>query len=291
MHKTIIIAEIGECFNGDLDIARKLISVAKESGCDIVKFQTLDYENIYPSDPEAKWFRKIALNPEKIGRLIKYANKAKIKILFSPENVKTAKWLLGAGLTGVKIGSSSLVDKNLIKFINDNFKQVFLSTGMAFLAEVKNAVKGLNKVNELYILHCISEYPTGPLLKKRGLKALSPKDVRLNMMRILMDAFPQRKIGYSDHTCGILAPVVAVAMGAKVIEKHITLNRKKPIGNYLSHKEYLGTDHVLSLEPCELREMVNRIRQVELMLGELKWERSKGEKLLKDFLRARFDRV
>lgn len=289
MDKAIIIAEIGECFNGKLDIAKKLISVAKDCGCDIVKFQTLDYENISPLDPEAEWFRKIALNPKKIKCLIKYARKAKIKILFTPENVKTARWLLALGLSRVKISSSSLGNSELLKFINNNFKRVFLSTGMASLAEVKEAVKRLHKVSDLYILHCVSEYPTGPLLKKRDLKALSPKDVRLNMMRILMGAFPQRKIGYSDHTCGILAPVVAVAMGAKVIEKHITLNRQKPINNYLRHKEYLGTDHVLSLEPDELREMVNQIRQVELMLGKYRWERSKGEILLRDFLRRRFD--
>lgn len=290
MNKTIIVAEIGECFNGKLDIAKKLISVAKDCGCDIVKFQTLDYENISFLDPEAEWFRKIALNPKKIKCLIRYARKSKIKILFTPENIKTAQWLLDAGLTTVKIASSSLVDSGLLKFINNNFKRVFLSTGMTSLAEVKRAVKRLNKVSDLYILHCVSEYPTGPLLKKRGLKALSPKDVRLNMMRMLVGAFPQRKIGYSDHTCGILAPLAAVAMGAKVIEKHITLNRQKPIDNYLRHKEYLGTDHVLSLEPDELKEMVMQIRELESMLGEFKWKRSKGEKLLRDFLRGRFKR-
>ena len=105
-------------------------------------------------------------------------------------------------------------------------------------------------------MHCISEYPTGPLLEQRGLKALSNEDVRLNMMRMLIELFPQYNIGYSDHTCGILAPLVAVAMGAKVIEKHITLDRQTPMKNFETGGEYLGTDHVLSLEPEELGEMV-----------------------------------
>ena len=85
--RTIIIAEIGECFNGDFDIAKKLMHEAKEAGCDIVKFQTLDYENISEDDPEKEWFKKIALNPEKIRLLIKYAKEIEIQIIFTPENI------------------------------------------------------------------------------------------------------------------------------------------------------------------------------------------------------------
>jgi len=110
------------------------------------------------------------------------------------------------------------------------------------------------------------------------------------MMKVLMKAFPRHKVGYSDHTSGILAAVCAASMGAKVIEKHITLNRKIPIDNFLKRRKYLGTDHVLSLEPQELKEMVLRVREIESMLGPLKWVRSKGELLLKDFLRKRFQK-
>ena len=163
-----------------------------------------------------------------------------------------------------------------------------MSTGMASLDEINKAVDNLNSVDELYIMHCISEYPTGPLLERRGLKALDIQDVHLNMMKMLRTVYPHFKIGYSDHTGGILAPVIAVAAGAKVIEKHITLDRKRPIENYLQGKEYLGTDHILSIEPPELKEMVKQIRQVESMLGEWNWERSEGEKILLDFLRGRF---
>ena len=288
MEKTIIIAEIGECFNGDLDIAKKLMFVANEAGCDISKFQTLDYENISENDPEKEWFKKIAFNPEKIEHLTKYAQEIDIQILFTLENIKCANWLLDVGLKEVKIASSSVADINLIRFVNGHFERVFMSTGMASLNEVNRAVKHLNEIKDLYIMHCISEYPTGPLLEKCGLKALSHNDVKLNMMRILMEMFPQHKIGYSDHTSEILAPVVAVAMGAEVIEKHITLDRKTPIESFKRGKEYLGTDHILSIEPNELKEMVKQIREVEKILDEKKWERTKGEKILMDFLRGRF---
>lgn len=288
MSKTIIIAEIGECFNGDLDRAQRLMFEAGEAGCDIAKFQTLDYENISEDDPEKEWFEKIALSQADIKKLIDYADTLELHILFTPENIKTAGWLLEAGLKDVKIASSTTNEKEFIEFVNAHFDRVFMSTGMCSLNEVNEAVDSLKQVRELYIMHCVSEYPTGPLLEQRGLKALSPEDVRLNMMRILMALFPQHKIGYSDHTVGILAAVAAVAMGAAVIEKHITLDRKTPVENFLQGKEYLGTDHVLSAEPEELREMVRQIREVEQMLGPWKWERSEGEIILREFLRERF---
>lgn len=288
MDKTIVIAEIGECFNGDLATAKKMMIAAQDAGCDIVKFQTLDYENIADDDPEREWFEKIALNPEKIQMLIDYARTIGTQVLFTPENVKTAGWLAELGLQDVKIASSILTDTALLAFINDHFTRVFMSTGMASLDEVQQAVQGLGSIQDLYIMHCISEYPTGPLLDTYGLKALSPQDVRLSMMKILMKLFPHYKIGYSDHTEGILAPVAAVAAGAHVIEKHMTLDRKTPIEHFMQGKEYLGTDHVLSVEPAELKEMVRQIREVESMMGEWKWERSRGEKILIEFLRGRF---
>lgn len=288
MNRTLIIAEIGECFNGNLSTAGRLIQEAREAGCDIVKFQTLDYENIALDDPERDWFFKIALYPKKIRYLISCADKAGIRILFSPENIKTAQWLLDSGLNDVKIASSLLVDDELLRFVNKKFRRVFISTGMASIKEIKKAIHSLDKIKDLYIMHCISEYPTGPLLKKRGLKALAPEDARLNMMKMLKQLFPSYKVGYSDHTDGILAPVAAAAMGADVIEKHITLDRKKPIMNFKKGRGYLGTDHILSIEPGELKEMVRQIREVEVMLGSFKWERSAGERILRRFLINRF---
>lgn len=286
--KVKIIAEIGECWNGDITAAKKLIRVAKKAGCDYAKFQTLDRDAIKDDDPEREWFRKIALDRDMVKEFTGYARKAGIDILFSPENVKTAKWLKAAGLDSVKIASSVMYDKELLRYVNGAFGEVFISTGMATLKEVVAAVRILGDVEELYILHCVSEYPTGPLLEKRGLKALSEEDVRLNMVGILKRSFPDRVIGYSDHTSGILAPVLAVAAGAKVIEKHITLDRSRPMNNYKKGLKYMGTDHVLSLEPDELKLMVERIREAERMMGGEGWERSKGEKILRKFLISRF---
>ncbi|MCK9376422.1 MAG: N-acetylneuraminate synthase family protein [Syntrophobacterales bacterium] len=288
MRHTVIIAEIGECFNGDLNIANRLICEAKRAGCDLVKFQTLDREKINDNDPERDWFKKIALDQDKINYLIECASHENIGILFSPANRKTAQWLLDAGLSSVKIASTLVTDKGLLQFVNESFPRVFLSTGMCSLDEVNDLVLSLNMVSELFIMHCVSEYPTGPLLEQRGLKALAPEDVRLNMMRILQQLYPQHRVGYSDHTADILAPVAAVAMGAQVIEKHITLDRKSPMENYFAGREYLGTDHVLSIEPEELQEMVRQIREVEKMQGPWRWERSDGEKILREFLRFRF---
>ena len=286
--KTIITVEIGECFNGDMDIARKLIVVAKDAGCDYVKFQTLDTEGIDEDDPEKDWFLKVALNENQLKELLEYSENVGINFSCTPENKNKAKILSELGLKGVKIASSSLIDHELLAYVNSNFERVFLSTGMGSLDEIYEAVKVLNNVKDLYILHCISEYPTGPLLEQRGLRALSHSDVRFNMMKMLMQLFPDYKIGYSDHTAGILAPVVAVAMGARAIEKHITLDRQTPIRNFETGGEYLGTDHVLSLEPDELKEMVKNIREVEKMFGPWNWERSEGERILRKFLRARF---
>lgn len=288
MNHTVIIAEIGECFNGDLETAKRLIGEAKKAGCDLVKFQTLDREKIAEDDPEKAWFKKIALDQKKINYLIECANQENIAILFTPANRKTAQWLLDAGLSSVKIASTIVTDKELLRLVNEHFPRVFLSTGMCSLDEVNELVRSLDRVSELFIMHCVSEYPTGPLLEQRGLQALSPEDVRLNMMGILQALFPQHCVGYSDHTVGILAPVAAVAMGARVIEKHITLDRKTPVENFLTGQEYLGTDHVLSIEPEELREMVRQIREVEKMRGPWRWERSAGEKILREFLRHRF---
>jgi N,N'-diacetyllegionaminate synthase len=288
MGRSIIIAEVGECFNGDLEIAERLIFESKAAGCDIVKFQTLDDENIADDDAEREWFLKVALNQEKVIYLTECANKYNIDILFTPDDIRTAKMILQVGSKHVKIASSVATDKEYIQFINCNFTRVFMSTGMCSLDEINEAIDCLKDVKELYILHCVSEYPTGPLLEQRGLKALSPEDVRLNMMQMLMRLFPMHKIGYSDHTDGILAPVAAAVMGAQVIEKHITLDRMTPIENFKQGKEYLGTDHILSIEPSELREMVRQIREVEQMLGPWKWERSRGEIILREFLRNRF---
>ncbi len=288
MDQVLVIAEIGECWNGDISRAEKLIEVAADAGCDYAKFQTLDTEGVAPDDPEGEWFLKIALDREKLEHLRRHAKRVGICFLVTPEKAVQAKSLEEMGCHEVKIASSCLVDEELLSFINGRFSRVFLSTGLAEINEVDRAVAQLDRVEDLYLLHCIAEYPTGPLLQDRGLVPLDDRDVHLSMMKILAERYPHAKVGYSDHTVGLMAPIVAAAAGARVIEKHMTLDRKGPLENFFRGGPYLGTDHVLSLEPNELKEMVACLRKVEEMLGPWEWARSKGEMKLRNFLRQRF---
>ena len=283
-----VIAEVGECFNGSMERAKRMIKEAAQAGCDIVKFQILDMDEVSADDPEYDWFCKIELDREKIAILKRWAEEEHIDILFTPVSVKTACFLVEEGIHTVKIASSFIRKKELIEYINDHFRTVYVSTGMADLDEVRKVVQILKKPEEVIILHCISEYPTGPLLEQRGLKALDEQDAHLNMIHILKKEFPTYRIGYSDHTDGIFVPVIAAAMGAEVIEKHFTLDRETPIHNYVQKKEYMGTDHALSIEPGDLRKMVEFIRRVEACQGDMEWNRSKGEIILRDFLRGRY---
>lgn len=283
-----VIAEVGECFNGSMEQARKMIKEAARAGCNIVKFQILDMDEVSADDPEFEWFRKIELDRESIKLLKRWAENEHIDILFTPVSVKTASFLVEEAIDTVKIASSFIRKKELIEYVNNHFRIVYVSTGMADLNEVRNAVEMLKKPDEVVILHCISEYPTGPLLEQRKLKALSEQDAHLNMIHILKREFPVHRIGYSDHTDGIFVPVIAAAMGAKVIEKHFTLDRRTPIHNYMEKKEYMGTDHVLSVEPEDLGKMVELIHRVEACQGDMEWYRSEGEIILRDFLRGRY---
>lgn len=283
-----IIAEVGECFNGSMERAKEMISKAASSGCNTVKFQILDISEVSRNDPEYDWFKKIELDREKIHQLRQWTIESGINILFTPVSVKTAEYIYDEGVDSIKIASSFVRKRELLGYINNHFSKVYMSTGMAELDEVCQAVDLLDKPKELIILHCVSEYPTGPLLDQRGLKALDEQDAHLNMLQLLKKEFPHIKIGYSDHTDGIFVPVIAAAMGAEIIEKHFTLDRKTPIDNYIHNKEYLGTDHVLSIEPKELTEMVKQIRRVEACQGGMYWYRSEGEKILRDFLRGRY---
>ena len=288
MHYTTIIAEAGECFNGDMDTAHEMIRIAKDSGCDIVKFQLLDMTEVAPDDPEYEWFTKIELDKGKIMQLIGWANESEIDILFTPVSVRTASWLVELGQRKVKIASSFVKKMELLSFVNENFDLVFVSTGMSSLDEVCNIVAKFDKPREIQLLHCISEYPTGPILETRGLAALDEKDTHLEMMVMLRDLYPNLNVGYSDHTDGIFVPITAAAMGADIIEKHFTLDKKTPVEHYNKGLEYMGTDHVVSVEPLELKEMVKQIRRVDEVRGNRIWRRSAGEQVLMDFLQGRY---
>ena len=285
--KTEIIAEVGECFNGDFDRALEMIDIAKKCGCDTVKFQLLDMNEVAEDDPEYEWFEKLELTSDKVKKLIERADEDEIGILFTPVSVRTAEWLVEANQEIVKIASSFVGKTELLRYISENFTTVYASTGMASIDEI-NSMLAVLKNKDIKLLHCISEYPTGPLLEKRGLKALDEDDAHLEMMTMMKDLYKKTAIGYSDHTNDIFVPVVAAAMGAEIIEKHFTLDRKTPVEHYNNGLEYLGTDHVLSVEPNQMEEMVKNIRRVERIRGNRIWDRSEGEKILMGFLHGRY---
>lgn len=285
-----VIAEVGECFNGDFSTALKMIEIAKQCGCDMVKFQLLDMEEVDKSDPEYNWFSKLELTPDYINQLISKAREVNIGILFTPVSVKTARWLYEAGQIAVKIASSFVSKYELLEYIKNHFDTIYASTGMASMDEINNLLDILGSDKDIRLMHCISEYPTGPLLDKRGLRALDEKDVHLEMMNMMKDYYSNIPVGYSDHTDNVFVPVIAAAMGAEIIEKHFTLDRETPIRHYNEGLEYMGTDHVLSIEPNKMKEMVDEIRRVEMIRGDKRWGRSMGEKILMEFLHGRYQK-
>jgi sialic acid synthase SpsE len=158
-----------------------------------------------------------------------------------------------------------MTNHSLLDYVNQHADVVFLSTGMSNLEEVGESLEHLNRVKDVFILHCVTQYPC------------SDSNANLLAIRVLQNAFPDYKIGYSDHTLGITAPLAAVSLGAQVIEKHYTLAKTLP-----------GTDHILSATPEEFREMVSQIRRLEIMLGSPEKKPSPAEMEIRELVRHRW---
>lgn len=271
MIKTLIIAEAGVNHNGSIEIAKKLVDVAKDSGADIVKFQTFkanklacrnldkaDYQKETSGGNESQFdmLKKLELSMDMHLELIKYCKKKNIKLLSTPFDIDSIELLDKLGFDMLKIPSGEITNYPYLKKIGQLRKKVILSTGMSNLEEVRQAIKVLKDYGtiDISILHCNTEYPT-PM-----------EDVNLLAMQTMKDKFAL-KVGYSDHTEGIEVPIAAVAMGAEIIEKHFTLD-----------KNMEGPDHKASLEPDELKSMVKAIRNIELAMGNGVKKPSKSEK-------------
>ncbi|GIU70258.1 MAG: N,N'-diacetyllegionaminic acid synthase [Candidatus Woesearchaeota archaeon] len=262
MNKTFIIAEAGVNHNGSLEIAKKMVEVAKECGADAVKFQTFKSENVISKfAPKAEYqkkttgqeetqlemVKKLELSFEAFKELKDYCDKIGIMFMSTPFDLESARFLKDLGLEIFKIPSGEITNYLLLKEIGSYRKKVILSTGMADLGEIEDALDVLiengTKKEDITVLHCNTEYPT------------PYEDVNLLAMLTIKDAF-KIKVGYSDHTPGIEVPIAAVALGATVIEKHFTLDKTLP-----------GPDHKASLEPDELKAMIKAIRNIEKALG------------------------
>lgn len=264
--ETIVIAEIGENHLGEKGRARQMVIEAAKAGADIVKFQSYRGSDVADNDPEKEWFVKVELSDEMHFELKELAEKNGVEFLSSPFTVERAGFLCEkVGLKKIKIASSEMLNLGLLDYVNHHADTVFLSTGMATFEEIRQAVGHLSKVRQCYLLHCVTQYP------------VQPQDVNLAVITRFKKEFPEYSIGFSDHTIGIMASVIAVALGAEVIEKHFTLDKTLP-----------GTDHVLSMDSQELREMIRQIRQVEVLLGDPDKKPIEAEKKIVQFVRARF---
>ncbi|MBU4298539.1 N-acetylneuraminate synthase, partial [Patescibacteria group bacterium] len=272
-----IIAEAGVNHNGKFDLAKKMIEVAQKSGADAVKFQTFKAENVATEtakmaeyqkknigtrESQLKMLKKFELEYEDFKELKKYCDKKRIIFLSTPYTEDAVDFLEPL-IPAYKIGSGDLTNLSFLEKIAKKKKPIILSTGMATLNEVKEAVKIIKKQgnNKIVLLHCTTNYPC-PL-----------EEVNLRAMLTLKKEF-NLPVGYSDHTLGIMVPIMAVAMGAKVIEKHFTLDRNLP-----------GPDHKASLEPDELKEMVVAIRNVEKAMGRSIKKPTKSEEKIKKVVR------
>ena len=262
---TYIIAEIGSNHNKDKKIAKKMIDKAAEAGVDAVKFQTFLADKLYSK--KTPKFLKDKMKPYDLIKsielprqwqkeLFQYATKKKLHFLSSPFDFEAVDELHKIGVSAFKVASFEITDLELVKYIAKKKKPVIFSTGMASIEEIEEAIDTIRSQGNDYIvlLHCNSMYP-------------SPFDiVNLNAINTMQSAF-QIPIGFSDHTIGIHIPVAAVVSGARVIEKHITLDRKMK-----------GPDHNFAIEPDELKQMVRNIRDVEKAMGTGVKEISKKEK-------------
>lgn len=260
--RTLIIAEAGVNHNGSLDMARALVDAAAEAGVDYVKFQTFRAENLVTRHaPKAAYqarnegdggqfemLKRLELRPEDHRGLMDYCALRNVKFLSTAFDLESVAFLETLGLGLWKIPSGELTNFPYLRAIGRTAKPVILSTGMARMEEIGEAIDVLTRFGTpregITLLHCTTEYP-------------APKDeANLVAMRQMRERF-RLPVGYSDHTEGIEIPVAAVALGACVVEKHFTLDRSLP-----------GPDHKASLEPEELRQMVVAIRSVETALGD-----------------------
>jgi len=261
-NKVFIIAEAGVNHNGSIDLAKKLIDAAVASGADAVKFQTFKAENLASKyakkanyqknltnqkESQFDMLKKLELSKEMHTELINYSKIRDIKFLSSPFDQESIELLKDLGLEIFKIPSGEITNLPYLRHIGKLNKKIILSTGMSNMNEVKIALDILTnsgtKKKKITVLHANTEYPTP--MEDVNLKAMLTIGKELDV-----------NFGYSDHTLGIEVDIAAVAMGAKCIEKHFTLDCNMK-----------GPDHKASLEPDELKEMVKAIRNVELALG------------------------
>lgn len=278
--KVLIIAEAGVNHNGDMKLAKKLVDLAVECGVDIVKFQTFKAENLVTKsaqmanyqvantgevDSQLAMLKKLELKESDFQELQNYCREKNIQFFSTGFDLDSLAFLKSLNMGLWKIPSGEITNLPYLEFIGKCNEYTILSTGMANMEEVEAAVSVLVKSgtdkNKIVVLQCNTDYPT------------HFEDVNLNAMKTIKERLGV-EIGYSDHTPGVEVSVAAVALGAKVIEKHFTLDKNLP-----------GPDHKASLDPEELKALVTQIRNVEKALG--RFEKTPNERESKNIQVAR----
>lgn len=273
MSRTLIIAEAGVNHNGDMTIARALVDAAAASGVDYVKFQTFKASNLVSKSAQKAEYqkkniangdnsqfnmlKKLELSPENHFELIEHCKKQRVAFFSTAFDLDSVDFLASLNMPLWKVPSGEITNFPYLRAIGRTKKPVILSTGMANLEEIEQAIGVLTRFgtprNAVTLLHCTTEYPA------------AKNEVNLKAIETMRRHFGL-PVGYSDHTQGLEIPVAAVALGAVVIEKHFTLDRSM-----------VGPDHAASLEPHELKQMVEKIRNVEMALGNGIKEPAKSE--------------
>lgn len=255
-----IIAEVGVNHNGDLGLAKRLVDAARDCGADAVKFQTwvteklvapdarmAEYQvrNVGKQESQFAMLKRLELSHDAFREIKDYADACGLLFFSTPDEEDSADFLDKLGVPLFKIGSAEVTNLPFLQHVARKGKPIILSTGMSTLGEVEEAVQMVEGAgnHQLVLLHCVSDYPA------------QPQDCNLRAMDTLKEAFPY-PVGFSDHTLGIDIAIAAVARGASVLEKHLTLDKAMP-----------GPDHVMSLDAGEFAKMVRAIRTVEAALG------------------------
>lgn len=261
MKKTFIIAEAGVNHNGSLETAKRLVDVAAEAEADAIKFQTYkahettgvfankakyQLENMPIDESQYDMIKRLELQFEDFREVKDYCQSKGIIFISTPDGTESLNYLIELHVPMIKVGSTEITNHEFLKEIGQKGKPIILSTGMSTLGEVETALESIyctgNK--EVSLMHCTTDYPT------------QIEDVNLRAMNTLREAF-KVKVGFSDHTIGSEAAIAAVALGAEMIEKHITLDRSMD-----------GPDHKASMPPKEFIQYVKDIRNTEILLGD-----------------------
>lgn len=242
---TNIIAEAEINHNGDVGIAKKLVSLAKEADADYVKFQCFGVRDfISPDSDFYKIFQPVELSLAQFKEIKAFADSLEIPMISTAADLTGLEMICQLGLPVVKVGSTNITNVSLLKAIADSGKEVILSTGASYLGEIEQALDCLSNAGKVSLMHCTVQYPA------------SFDQLNLNALTTLKHAFPGIAVGFSDHSVGYEAAMMAIALGADFLEKHYTLDHNLP-----------GPDHGFSADEGEFKLYVNKAREAQAMLG------------------------